>query len=208
MAPARPVAIVTGGARNLGKAIALRLARDGGRSATSAVADLGFALFVRGNLPEPAGVLRPLLDPAGFDNDLAAALEESDSVRLRFAQVAQTGLMLLRQPEGQRRRVGGAGWGEKRLFESVRQRDADFVLLAQALRELRQDLCDLPQALDYARQLPALTVRCRWLSRPSPFAAAWTQAEEGAAETALTPGEALLRLHAELMGGDSNAGAD
>ena len=116
--------------------------------------------------------------------------------------------MVLRQPEGRKRRVGGADWSERRLFESVRQRDGDFVLLRQAVRELRQELCDMPVALEYARRLPALTIRCRRLSRPSPFALAWTQLQDGAFESqALTPEEALLRLHAELTGGgDASAG--
>lgn len=182
-----------------------RLVRDHGRSATSVVADLGLVLRFRGESADVAALVRTLLDADGFAAELDRALGESETLRTRFGRVARTGLMLLRQPQGRRRRVGGAAWGERQLFESVRQRDADFVLLRQALRELRQELCDLPQALEYARHLPALTVRCRWLSRPSPFAAAWTQTAEGAAEMTLTPEEALLRLHAELTGGDGHA---
>src|SRR5262249_47260591 len=129
-----------------------------------------------------------------------------ESLRTRFGRVAQTGLMVLRQPEGRKRRVGGGDWNERRLFEGVRSHDPDFVLLRQSLRELRQELCDARAALEYARQLPALTVRCRWLSVPSPFAAAWTQLE-GVWEEALTPAEALARLHAELTGGgDAGSG--
>jgi ATP-dependent Lhr-like helicase len=184
-----------------------RLVRDHGRSAGSLVADLGFVLRFRGAVADVPGLIRTLLSAEGFGGELDLALGQSESLRARFRRVAQTGLMLLQQPEGRRRRVGGADWGERRLFDSVRQRDPDFVLLRQALRELRQELCDLDQALAYAQQLPALTIRCRWLSMPSPFAAAWTQMEAGEPQTALTPGEALLRLHAELMGGAGDAGA-
>jgi ATP-dependent Lhr-like helicase len=189
----------------LARVAVARLVRDHGQSVSSIVADLGFVLVLRSMVPDVPGLVRSLLAVEGFAAEVDRALLQCESLRARFGRVAQTGLMLLRQPEGRRRRVGGAGWGERRLFESVRLRDADFVLVRQALRELRQDLCDLPQALEYAHRLPALTLRCRRLFRPSPFAAAWTQAEVAAIETVLTPGEALRRLHAELTGDAGSA---
>jgi ATP-dependent Lhr-like helicase len=192
----------------LARVAVARLVGRLGRSASSVVADLGFVLRFRGEAGDVPGLVRSLLDVEGMAAELDRALGQSESLRARFGRVARTGLMLLHNPEGQRRRVGGTNWGERELFERVRQRDPDFVLHRQALRELRQELCDLPQALDYAGRLPALTVRCRWLSRPSPFAAAWTQAEPGEPGTALTPGEALERLHAELTGGSGHASPD
>jgi ATP-dependent Lhr-like helicase len=191
----------------LARVAVARLVREHGRSATSEVADLGFLLRLRGDAASAAGLVRSLLRADAFAETLDDSLAQSEALRTRFGRVAQTGLMVLRQPEGQRRRVGGGDWNERRLFEEVRGHDPDFVLLRQSLRELRQELCDARAALEYARQLPALTVRCRWLSRPSPFAAAWTQIDDGASEDALTPAEALARLHAELMGGtDAGAG--
>jgi ATP-dependent Lhr-like helicase len=180
-----------------------RLARDCGRSATSAVADLGFALFVRGGLPgeaSPADTLRALLDPSGFDSDLGKVLEEGDAVRQRFAAVAQTGLMLLRQPRGGQRRVGGSDWAARRLFELVRAHNPDFVLLRQARAEVRADLCDAPTARAYAEGLSRLPLRCRYLATPSPFASSWTQREAGGTASAETPEEALRRLHETLIG--------
>jgi ATP-dependent Lhr-like helicase len=119
----------------LARVVVFRLQRDWGLSARSLVADLGFALLVDGGLPDapapegPAGALRTLLAADDFDADLEAALDGSDAVRSRFAAVAQTGLMLLRTPLGGRRKVGGEGWAARRLYEQVRARDADFVLL-------------------------------------------------------------------------------
>jgi ATP-dependent Lhr-like helicase len=186
----------------LARVAAHRLARDWGRSATSVVADLGFALHVRCGLPErpggPAAVLRTLVDAAGFDADLEAALESSAAVRERFGRVAVTGLMLLRNPLGQRRRVGGGDWAGRRLFEQVRACEPDFVLLRQARREVLENLCDAAAARDYAAELGALPLRCRWLPAPSPFAENWSQAAASAAESAETPAEALRRLHAAL----------
>jgi ATP-dependent Lhr-like helicase len=182
-----------------------RLARDWGRSATSVVADLGFALHVRGGLPAPpegdgpASLLRALVAVAGFDADLETALESGAGVRERFGRVALTGLMLLRNPLGQRRRVGGSDWAGRRLFEQVRAHEPDFILLRQARREMREELCDAAAARAYAAEVAALPLRCRWLPAPSPFAESWTQTASGAAESAEAPADALRRLHAALM---------
>jgi ATP-dependent Lhr-like helicase len=188
----------------LARVATYRLARDWGHAAHSIVADLGFALFLRGGLPQrpgieaPAGVLRLLLEPAGFEADLGTALQDGDSLRQRFARVAQTGLMLLRQPLGGPRRVGGADWAARRLFDQVREHDGNFVLLRQARREIRAEWCDGAAAQAYALDLAGRPLRCRWLPYPSPFAEHWTQQAEGAAATAETPAEALRRLHEAL----------
>ncbi len=178
-----------------------RLARDCGYAASSIVADLGFALLLRRPVENMQEILRRLVAGADFDADLDASLSDSPMLRERFRRVATTGLMLLRNPLGRRRRVGGATWGERELFDQVRQRDAAFVLLRQALREVRGEACDVAAALAYARQLPSLSVRCRWLPQPSPFAENWTQLAPGAIEMIESPAEALQRLHARLTGG-------
>src|SRR5262249_42903061 len=131
-----------------------RLARDYGRSAGSIVADLGFALLVQGNLgpnETVADTLRKMLTAPDFQVDLDVALEDSARLRERFQRVAQTGLMLLRQPLGQTRRVGGRDWGARRLFEKIQASDRDFVLLRQARREVRAELCDAVAAGEYVR---------------------------------------------------------
>lgn len=183
-----------------------RLVRDHGRSATSLVADLGLGLMVRGRLEEVPDLVRTLLAVEGFDADLDAALADSDALRSRFQRVAQTGLMLLRNPLGRRRRVGGRDWGGRHLFDQVRDRDPAFILIRQALRELRTGPCDADAARAFVEEVRSRAVRCRRLARVSPFVEGWTQLEAGAAESAETPAEALRRLHATLMeGGTSDA---
>jgi ATP-dependent Lhr-like helicase len=189
-----------------------RLVRDWSRSVESCVADLGFVLFVHGQLPQSASressgaFLRVLLDAKDFHPDLEVALKDCDSFRQRFAQVAQTGLMLLRQPLGGQRRVGGGDWPARRLFEQVYAHNPDFVLLRQARRELLSDVCDAATASAYVEELPHMPIRCRWLPYPSPFAESWTQWDQGAHEFAESPNEALRRLHASLLDeGDSHA---
>jgi ATP-dependent Lhr-like helicase len=186
-----------------------RLARDQGCSSDSLVADLGFALLLHGQRgedgPRIAELLRALLAASQFEVDLDAAVEDSATLRERFQCVAQTGLMLLRQPLGQPRRVGGRDWGARRLFDKVRSHHPDFVLLRQARREIRSEWCEAAAASRYVRQLEHLSLRCRGLNYPSPFAESWTQMGAGAAERVETPAETLLRLHAWLIEDRSDA---
>lgn len=169
-----------------------------GRSATTQVADLGFMIKVRGDEFDPATMIRRLLNADGFAVDHAASLATSDAVRRRFGRVATTGLMVLRNPIGRTPRVGGEGWASRELFDRLRRRDANFILLRQAAREVADEVSDRDAALTFAQRLPSLTVRTRRLDRPSPFASAWTQQESGPSEEPLSPAEALKRLHAEL----------
>jgi ATP-dependent Lhr-like helicase len=176
-----------------------RLGRDHGRPAQSLVADLGLVVSLAGGEVGPDD-WRRVLSAEAFDAELSEALRESPALGARFQRVALTGLMLLRNPLGRRPRVGGRDWGERRLFDKVRRGDPDFVLLRQAERELRRDLCDAEQGRAFAAELPRWAVRCRRLARVSPLVEAWGPVEPGPAEGVETPAEALGRLHAALMG--------
>lgn len=191
----------------LARVLVARLAGQLGRSAISTVADLGLTLRLRQPIADVAATMRALLCADGFADALAASLAGSDVVRTRFARVARTGLMLLRNPLGRRRRVGGVDWPQRQLFEQVRGHDPEFVLLRQALAEVRRELVDERSALEYVAGLPLRTITCRRLRRPSPFACRWTQAEAGAADQPRSPAEALALLHAELTGGAAHASA-
>src|SRR5262249_8562604 len=129
-------------------------------------------------------------------------------LRDRFRRVATTGLMLLRNPLGRRRRVGGVDWAERRLFSRVVEAEPDFVLLRQAQREVWESCCDAVAARKFLEDLPRWTLRLRRLAAVSPFAAAWTQPAAGPVESVETPAEALERLHAALTGtGEGDAGS-
>jgi ATP-dependent Lhr-like helicase len=176
-----------------------RLARDLGRSVTSVVADLGFALYLRANQALTVAEVRQVLDVQGFDADLATALAGSLTLRERFRRVALTGLMLLRNPLGGRRRVGGQDWAERRLFGHVVAAAPEFVLLRQAERDVRAECCDAEAARAFLGRLPGFSVRVRHLPTVSPFAASWTQEDAGPAESVENPADVLRRLHADLQ---------
>jgi ATP-dependent Lhr-like helicase len=184
----------------LARVVTHRLARGDARPAQALVTDLGLMVSVAGGEVGP-DEWRRLLAAEGFDADLSAALRDSPALRARFQRVALTGLMLLRNPLGRKQRVGGRDWGQRRLFDRVCRAEPDFVLLRQAEREVRRDVCDGRAAGCFVAELPRWELRCRRLARVSPFVEAWGPVDAGPAEVVETPDEALRRLHAALMGG-------
>jgi ATP-dependent Lhr-like helicase len=184
----------------LAQVVVARLASKRQIQASSVVADLGFVLTVQDSNGLTPDDFRDLLASEGFAADLESALANSEILRERFQRLAHTGLMLLRQPLNGRRRVGGRNWAQRRLFDQVRAKEPDFVLLRQAMGEVLMENCDLPAAIAYVDTLARLTIRCRRLNQPSPFAQHWTQVRDGPDDAVLNPTAALERLHAELHG--------
>lgn len=186
----------------LARVITLRLSRVN-RQCETLIADLGLAVNLRdrGELLTPED-WRTLLDGKEFEADLRDSLAGSFSLRSRFQRIAYTGLMLLRHPIGRQRRVGGRDWAERRLCEQVQATHPGFVLLRQAEREVQEEVVQLESAKKWLKNLPSVTLRCRWLNSPSPFVAGWTQILEGESDPMLTAEESLQRFYESLMGAE------
>jgi ATP-dependent Lhr-like helicase len=152
-----------------------RLVDGFGGKVTSAAFTLGVLLLHEFDVPLGDEAWRRLLDPKGFDRDLNEHLQMGPHVRQAFASVAQIGLMVLRQPLGGRRRVGGREWVRHRLFDQLHGIDPDFVLLRQARREAAVRLCDGAAALRFLQAARHGELRVRGLTEPSPIAAAWLE---------------------------------
>ena len=142
---------------------------SGKPAATALVADLGFYLVVHQTAPTSPDAWRDGLRAASFAEDLHEHLRDSQLLRQQFAGVAQTGLMVLRNPAGRKRKVGGKDWTQRRLFDQIRNRMPDFVLLRQTERETTSSACNLEQALAYVANLASMQIRIRHLPLPSPF---------------------------------------
>jgi metallophosphoesterase superfamily enzyme len=124
---------------------------------------------------------RRLLAPANLVEDLERAFAQSSLLRRRFQAAAETGLLVLRQPLGARRRVGGRKWAARRLFNWLRFADPQFPLLRQASRELLDDCCDVATLLTFLQRRETEPIHLRRLAEPSPFVAATMPAACGLA---------------------------
>jgi ATP-dependent Lhr-like helicase len=138
-------------------------------NANALAANLGFYLIVHAGEPVPPNAWRAGLHADRFADDLRASLADSDLLRLHFANVAQTGLMVMRNPAGRKRKVGGKDWAERRLFDRIRECAGDFVLLRQAEREVIGTACDLAAAQAFVGLLLSMPIRVRALAAPSPL---------------------------------------
>lgn len=189
----------------LGRATAARLGRRFGRDLSLAAADLGWSV----RLPEGArlesGDLAALIAPENFADDVLEGLDRGELPARRFRHVAGTALMVLRNPEGGRRRVGGLLWVSTRLYPLVKAACPDHPLLRETRREVLDDLLDTPAALAWIGSRPA--VRFRTLDGLSPFAAAWVEPGQAEPLRFESPADALRRLHARLAPADPTKGA-
>lgn len=181
----------------LGRAVAARLGERFGRDLCLTVADLGWSI----RLPAGASLRREelpaLISPEGFAEDVLKGLDHGELLARRFRHVAATALMVLRNPDGGRRKVGGLLWVSNRLYPLVQECCPDHPLLRETRREVLEDVLDTPGALAWLGSRPS--VRFRALRALSPFAAAWITPGEGEPLHFETPDEALRRLHARLI---------
>jgi ATP-dependent Lhr-like helicase len=183
----------------LGRAIAARLGRRFGQDVALIAADLGWAIRLPVGVQLEAAEIEPLLSPVDFAEDVLEGLDRGELPARRFRHIAATALMVLRNPEGGRRRVGGLLWVSQRLYPMVKALCPHHPLLRETRREILEDLLDVPRALAWLAERPV--VRLRTLSGPSPFARAWIDPSEPEPLRFESPAEALRRLHARLSAG-------
>jgi ATP-dependent Lhr-like helicase len=165
------------GSAAVARVAAWRLGR--GRRVVAVPGCLGFTLLAPAEVELEPETLRRLLDPQGFGDDLLRAVAGGPAAGDRFRQVAETGLMLLRNPLGRRRRVGGRDWAGRRLMNWLRFAAPRFPLLEQTFREVRDEVFDAPSAVRWLRVLSGRPIRLRVLPERSPFAEAWGPAPRG-----------------------------
>jgi ATP-dependent Lhr-like helicase len=182
----------------LGRATAARLGRRFGRDLSLQAADLGWAIRLPAGAVLDAPALALLVTPDDLAGDVLEGLDRGELLARRFRHVAATALMVLRRPEGGRRRVGGLRWVSSRLFPLVHAACPDHPLLRETRREVLDDLLDTRSALAWLATRP--TVRLRVLDAPSPFTSAWIDPGPSELVRFESPVDALRRLHARLTG--------
>jgi ATP-dependent Lhr-like helicase len=182
----------------LARASAARLGRRFGRDLAVAIADLGWSISLPPGDRLESDDLPSLVSPVEFAEDVVEGLDRGDLMARRFRHVAATALMVLRNPEGKRTRVGGMLWVSNRLYPLVRAACPDHPLLRETRREVLEDVLDTRSALEWLATRP--TIRLRRLGAASPFAVAWIAPVGSEVIGFEAPESALERLHARLLG--------
>ncbi len=183
----------------LGRAVAARIGRALKSDLSLVVSDFGFIIRTEADLIDRAK-LKEAFAEAELQQDVIEGLDRGDLVARQFRHSAATGLMVLRNVDGNRPKVGGLDWVSRRLYPSLQESCPEHPLLRQARRDVLERVLDFPAVSKWLHAKPAL--RFRRLDGISPFTAAWLDPfGRHSTETMLfgSADDALQRLHDRLF---------
>ena len=154
----------------LSRIVAHRVKEAVGGNAMVTIDDYGFLLTLRSFQDLELGAWRELFQPENAEEDMLAALKDSELVKWNFRGVAQTGLMVPRNRPGQERKVKQLRWSSEILFRVLSEHEPDHPMLVQSRREATHTFLDLPRALSFLERAADLEWDLREVPVVSPFA--------------------------------------
>jgi ATP-dependent Lhr-like helicase len=171
----------------LARALAYRMSqRFGGKplhsgpnsvgGATVVVDDYAFGIWIdattaaMGSGRADRTLIRSLLSPTHFEDDLLAAVEASELFRSHFRYTAIRAQALLQNKFGRRRFIGQMQSYAGRLYEALKAHHPDHLLLREARRTVMNDVLNAPAAKHFLENLSAQGLHLLDLNTPSPFA--------------------------------------
>lgn len=127
--------------------------------------DHAFLLSIDARLAPSLELLRSLFDPRGFELDLRAALEATETLGRNFRAVAETGQLLPKLTDSRK-----GAWSGSLLYATLMRYEPDHPLVREAVREALEDQLDAGRAAEEADRIWRADWEVRELPRPSPFA--------------------------------------
>ncbi len=152
-------------------AINARLRERYGVEASAVAADDGIVLRVPDSDTAPPGADVVLFDPDEIEEIVTREVGGSALFASRFRECAARALLLPRRDPGRRSPLWQQRQRSAQLLE-VAARHPSFPIILETVREVLQDVYDLPGLIDLLRQVDgrAVTVREVTSEQPSPFA--------------------------------------
>ncbi len=191
----------------LSRIIAQRVQQTAGGNALTTIDDYGFLLTLQ---PFQARYdlegWRTLFGRARAEEDLAAALADSQLVKGQFRGVAQTGLMVPRRRGGQERRPRTLQWSSEVIFDVLRRHEPDHPLLAEAYADATLRFLDTPRALAFLDRAQDLEWQLQPVDRVSPFSFGIYVSRIKETMQLEDPDTTIERLYHEMYGSDGAAG--
>ncbi len=143
----------------LARVVSYRLSRLQGGNALATSHDYGFVLTLTPQQRFTAADVPELLRPQRFDDELHAALGESEMIKYHFRNAAQTGLMIYRNYFDQRKPVRKVQWSAEVIYNVLKQHDPDHILLREARRETLHTYVDADGAREFLHSRAVKTIR-------------------------------------------------
>lgn len=140
----------------LSRVVAHRVKQAVGGNAMVTIDDYGFLLTLKSFQDLELEAWKELFQQEGAEEDMRAALQESELVKWNFRGVAQTGLMVPRNRPGQERKIKQLRWSAEILFRVLAEHEPDHPMLTQSYREATHVFLDLPRALEFLAIAPTL----------------------------------------------------
>jgi len=164
------VHIVAGRAvnRSLAWVAGARLAK--GRSVVANFDDHSFLLSLDSRIQVDAVALREAFNPDHWAEDLRATLSTTETLGSSFRHIAEIGQLLPRRTLRGTVSAKTATWNGSLLYKTLLEHEPDHPLLREAVREVLEDQCDAPRALEEAARIYTAPIELYDLPRPSPFA--------------------------------------
>ncbi len=175
--------------------ISYRLGQSCGGNAVATPHDYGFVLsvppaqvFTEAQLPE-------LLRPARFDDELNAALSESEMMKYHFRNAAQTGLMVYRNYYDERKPMRKVQWSSEVIFNVLHRYEPDHILLREARREALHVYVDVDGARSFLEEQARRPFRLRRVEYVPPLSFAMYATKIKEALLVEDPFEMMERLY-------------
>ena len=150
----------------LARVVTWRLSKMQGGNAVATPHDYGFVLTVTPAQQFTEAEIPRAARPEKFDEELHAALAESEMMKFHFRNAAQTGLMVYRNYFDQRKPVRKVQWSSEVIFNVLQQHEPNHVLLREARRETLHTYVDVDGAPRLCASAAA-SAKCgcaRWMS--------------------------------------------
>jgi ATP-dependent Lhr-like helicase len=179
----------------LARVVSWRLSRLRGGNAIATSHDYGFVLTVTPEQRFTAEEVPQLLHPERFDEELHAALGESEMMKHHFRNAAQTGLMVYRNYFGERKPIRKIQWSTEVIFNVLQKHEPNHVLLREARRETLHTYVDIDGARAFLEAQAARPVRLREVACVPPLSFALYATKIKEALTVEDPFEMMERLY-------------
>lgn len=154
----------------LSRLLVKRVNQKVGGNALVTIDDYGFLLTMKRFQELAVPQWRELFVRKNAEQDLQAALQDSELVKWQFRGVAQTGLMVPRNQAGVERRLKQLRWSSEILFRVLQEHEPDHPLLAETLRQAEQSFLDAPTAFAFLEEVQNFKWRLIETPKVSPFA--------------------------------------
>jgi Lhr-like helicase len=154
----------------LSRAVAFAISKIGKKDVEMGISDNGFYLAFDKSIQATRAF--SMIKANELKRVMSLALDKTEVLNRRFRHCAARALMILRAYKGYKKSVGKQQMSSRLLLGAVKKISPDFPILAEARREVLEDLMDIKHAEEVLNQIEAGTIQVKeaFTEIPSPFA--------------------------------------